>query len=154
MIPRESSSIPRGIELRGMIGKHLGFSSYIVDNQERGPSYFQERVTASGYNAVPGAGYYKPFKTTAFDYFDARGSIYFNVWKYFDFQFGYDKNFIGDGYRSLFLSDYSAPYLFLKINTRIWKLNYENHFMELVSQHRPGDYQYPKKYSAVHSPGI
>jgi hypothetical protein len=139
----------KGFTMRGMIANRLGFSSYVTDNQERGPGFFQQRVAQ--YSAVPGAGYYKPFKTTAFDYFDARGSIYFNLWKYFDVQFGYDKNFIGNGYRSLFLSDYSAPYLFLKINTRIWKLNYENIFMELISQYaRTTDYQYPKKYAVVH----
>lgn len=99
---------------------------------------------------MPGAGYYKPFKKTAFDYFDNRASIYFNAFKYFDFQFGYDKNFIGSGYRSLFLSDYAAPYLFLKFNTRIWKLNYENLYMELINQHNLGDYQYPKKYAVIH----
>ncbi len=138
----------KGLTLRGMIGGKLGFSAYLTDNQERGPEFFQERVNEA--QAVPGAGYYKSFKTTAFDYFDNRASIYFNAWKYFDFQFGYDKNFIGDGYRSLFLSDYSAPYLFLKFNTRIWKLNYQNIFMELINQHTLGDYQYPKKYAVVH----
>ncbi len=140
----------KGLTMRGLIGKRLGFSTYITDNQERGPQFFQDRVTASGYPAVPGVGYYKPFKKTAFDYFDARGSINFNVWKYFDVQFGYDKNFIGNGYRSLFLSDYSAPYLFLKINTRVWRINYQALFMELVNQHQRGDYQYPKKYAVVH----
>ncbi|MBS1667944.1 MAG: hypothetical protein JST58_11260 [Bacteroidetes bacterium] len=140
----------KGLTLRGMIGGKLGFSAYLTDNQERGPDFFQSRVTAMGFPAVPGAGYYKSFKTTAFDYFDNRASIYFNAWKYFDFQFGYDKNFIGNGYRSLFLSDYSAPYLFLKFNTRIWKLNYQNIYMELINQHQLGDYQYPKKYAVVH----
>jgi hypothetical protein len=143
----------KGITLRGMIGS-LGFSAYLTDNQERGPGYFQQMVTSSGYPAVPGAGYYKAFKGTGFDYFDNRASIYFKAWKYFDFQFGYDKNFIGDGYRSLFLSDNSAPYLFLKFNTRIWKLNYETIYMQLVSQHQPsdslGDYQYPEKYAVIH----
>jgi hypothetical protein len=140
----------KGLTMRGRIADHLGFSTYLTDNQERGPSFFQERVTASGYPAVPGAGYFKPFKVTAFDYFDARGSINVDFWKYFTAQFGYDKNFIGDGYRSLFLSDYSAPYLFLKLNTQIWKLNYQTIFMELISQHQLGDYQYPKKYAVVH----
>src|SRR5262249_23588468 len=139
----------KGLTMRGMIAGKLGFSAYLTDNQERGPSWFQGRAVGS--DAVPGAGYFKSFKTTAFDYFDNRASIYFNVWKYFDFQFGYDKNFIGNGYRSLFLSDYGAPYLFLKFNTRIWKLNYQNIFMELISQHLTGaDYQYPKKYAVVH----
>jgi hypothetical protein len=140
----------KGLALRGMIASKLGFSAYLTDNQERGPDYFQDRVTASGYPAVPGAGYYKPFKKTAFDYFDNRASIYFNALKYFDFQFGYDKNFIGNGYRSLFLSDYAAPYLFLKFNLRIWKLNYQNIYMELINQHQLGDYEYPKKYAVIH----
>jgi hypothetical protein len=140
----------KGLTLRGTIADKLGFSALLTDNQERGPEFFQDRVTASGYPAVPGFGYYKSFKKTAFDYFENRASIYFKVWKYFDFQFGYDKNFIGNGYRSLFLSDYSAPYLFLKIDTKIWKLDYQNIFMELVGQHQLGDYEYPKKYSVIH----
>jgi hypothetical protein len=140
----------KGLTLRGMIANKLGFSAFLTDNQERGPDYFQDRVDATGFRAVPGAGYFKTFKKTAFDYIDNRASIYFNAFKYFDFQFGYDKNFIGNGYRSLFLSDYAAPYLFLKFNTRIWKLNYENLYMELVNQHATGDYQYPKKYAVIH----
>jgi hypothetical protein len=132
-----------------MIAGKLGFSAYLTDNQERGPSWFQTRV--GQFDAVPGAGYYKHFGTTGFDYFDNRASIYFNAWKYIDFQFGYDKNFIGNGYRSLFLSDFSAPYLFLKFNARIWKLNYQTIYMELVSQHKTNDdYRYPKKYAVVH----
>ena len=139
----------KGLTLRGLIAGKLGFSAYLTDNQERGPGYFQQRVAQ--FDAVPGAGYFKSFHKTAFDYFDNRASIYFNTWKYVDWQFGYDKNFIGNGYRSLFLSDYSAPYLFLKFNTRIWKLNYQTIYMELINQHNTNtDYQYPKKYAVVH----
>jgi hypothetical protein len=140
----------KGVTLRGMIAGKLGFSAYLTDNQERGPSFFQQR--AYQFLAVPGAGYYKPFKTTGFDYYDNRASIYFNAWKYFDFQIGYDKNFIGDGYRSLFLSDYSAPYLFGKINVRIWKLNYQVIYAQLTGQHfaPDSDYLYPKKYAVFH----
>ncbi|GGB06159.1 hypothetical protein GCM10011511_31980 [Puia dinghuensis] len=139
----------KGVTLRGMIAGKLGFSAYLTDNQERGPGYFQQRVAQ--FDAIPGAGYFKAFHTTAFDYWDNRASIYFNTWKYVDWQFGYDKNFIGNGYRSLFLSDNSAPYLFLKFNTRIWHLNYQTIYMELISQHNTiTDYQYPKKYGVVH----
>jgi hypothetical protein len=140
----------KGLTLRGMIGNKLGFSSYLTDNQERGPQYFQNLTTASGYPAVPGTGYWQSFKGTAFDYFDNRASIYFNAWKYFNFQFGYDKNFIGDGYRSLFLSDNSAPYTFLKFDTHIWKLDYQTIYMQLVGQHQPGNYLYPQKYGVIH----
>ncbi|MFT3825553.1 MAG: hypothetical protein QM731_16660 [Chitinophagaceae bacterium] len=140
----------KGATFRGMIANKLGFSFYATDNQERGPRFVQDRVNESV--AVPGAGFYKPFKTTATDYFDARGSINFTLIKYFDVQFGYDKNFIGNGYRSLFLSDYGNSYLFLKINTRIWKLDYMNLFMELTNQFgsNGGDKLLDKKYASIH----
>jgi len=139
----------RGVTLRGNIANKLGFAAYVTDNQERDPLYVQQWVTA--HEAVPGTGFYKSFKTTGYDYFDARGYITLNALKYIDIQFGYDKNFIGNGYRSLFLSDFSAPYLFLKLNTRIWKFNYQNLFMELQTTGRlPGDQLIPKKYAAFH----
>ncbi len=139
----------RGITARGMIANRIGFSTTITDNQERGPQFFQSRVNQ--FHAVPGVGYYKDFKTTAFDYFDARGYITFSATKYIDIQFGYDKNFLGNGYRSLFLSDFGDSYLFLKLNTRIWKFNYENIFMELMPQFvKNGDNLLDRKYAAMH----
>ena len=41
-------------------------------------------------------------------------SVSYTPNKVLNIQFGHGKNFIGDGYRSLFLSDVSSPYPFLK----------------------------------------
>lgn len=141
----------RGITVRGRIGGRIGFSSTVVENQERGPSFYQQQVTTL--RAVPGVGFYKLFKNdaTAYDYFDARGYMTFNAAKFIDIQFGFDKNFIGNGYRSLFLSDWGNSYLFAKINTRIWKFNYQNLFMELMPTYtKNGDSLLKRKYSAMH----
>jgi hypothetical protein len=139
----------RGITVRGLIAKKIGFSSTLTDNQERGPAFFQS--WANTYRAVPGVGFYKTFKGTGVDYFDARGYITFSATKYIDIQFGHDKNFIGNGYRSLFLSDWGNSYLFLKLNTRIWKLNYQNIFMELMPQFTTtGANVLDKKYQVMH----
>ncbi len=139
----------KGVTIRGMIANKVGFSSTITDNQERGPKYFQQKIDSL--EAVPGVGFYKNFKTNAVDYFDARGYITFNAAKYIDIQFGYDKNFIGDGYRSLFLSDWGNSNLFLKLNTKIWKINYQNLFMELMPQFAKGsDTLLDRKYAAMH----
>ena len=139
----------RGVTVRGRIANKIGFNIYITDNQEKDPVYVQQWVT--DHLAVPGAGLYKAFKGSGYDYFDARGYFTFNVTKYIDVAFGYDKNFIGNGYRSLFLSDFSNNMLFLKLNTRIWRFNYQNLFMELhptesVLQNR----LLPKKYAVMH----
>jgi hypothetical protein len=140
----------RGIVARGLIAKRIGFQTYLVENQERGPAFVRDRI--SQYRAVPGAGFYKSFKSTGVDYFDARGSVNVNVAKYLDIQFGYDKQQLGNGYRSLYLSEYGNSFLFLNLNLRVWRLNYVAKTMELTAQFRRGstDSLFPKKYMAIH----
>ncbi|MBI3137313.1 MAG: hypothetical protein HYZ15_01875 [Sphingobacteriales bacterium] len=139
----------RGLTLRGRIANKIGFTTYLTDNQERTPFYVRDFVNAR--KAVPGAGFYKNFKGTGYDYFDARGYFTFNVTRYIDVAFGYDRHFIGNGFRSLFLSDFGNSNLFLKLNTRIWKFNYQNLFMELHNaDDRVGDRLIGKKYAAMH----
>jgi hypothetical protein len=139
----------RGLTLRGKIADKIGFAAYLTENQERDPLYVQD--WENRFKSVPGAGYYKDFKTDAYDYFDARGYFTFGVTKYIDVAFGYDRNFIGNGQRSLFLSDFANNSLFLKLNTRIWKFNYQNLFMELVTAEPRGpDRLLGKKYAVMH----
>ncbi|HSF44704.1 MAG TPA: hypothetical protein VLA58_01795 [Chitinophagaceae bacterium] len=140
----------RGIVARGMVARKVGFYTYLVENQERGPQQYRDFVAK--YRAVPGAGFYKSFKTTGFDYFDARGGVNFNIAKYIDFQFGYDKQFLGNGYRSMFLSDFTNNYLYMNFNLRVWRLNYVAKTMQLTSQYERGtsDSIFPKKYAAIH----
>src|SRR5215470_8428364 len=139
----------RGVRVRGRIANKIGFDTYMTDNQERDPLYVQD--WEKKFQSVPGEGYYKSFKTSGYDYFDARGYFTFGVTKYIDVSFGYDKNFIGNGYRSLFLSDFSNNILFLKLQTRIWRINYQNLFMELnATEPRGPDRLLKKKYAAMH----
>lgn len=140
----------RGVELRGMISGKIGFYSLITDNQEQDPLFVQALINKR--QAVPGEGYYKSYGGTGVDYFNSGGYFTFNAAKYIDVEFGYGKNFIGDGYRSLFLSDYSSDYLYLKLHTHIWKLDYENIFGQVISQFNIGnsDFLRPEKYIAIH----
>lgn len=139
----------RGLSVRGRIANKIGFYATVVDNQEKDPLYVRDWVNRR--KAVPGQGFYKPFKSTGYDYFDARGYFTASATRYIDIVFGYDKNFIGNGHRSLFLGDGSSSNLFLKLNTRIWRINYQNLFMELQSTQTPGgDKLIGKKYAAIH----
>lgn len=140
----------RGVTARGMIAKKIGFSTTISDNQERPASYVRDYVANN--RALPGEGFIKKYRKDGLDYFNGSGYFTFNVAKYVDVQFGYDKNFIGDGYRSLFLDDFGNNYLFLKLNTKIWKFEYQNLFMELIPQFvkNKGDVLLDRKYTAMH----
>jgi hypothetical protein len=121
----------RGVEARGMIDQKVGFYTYLSDNQAVFPIYVQNKIISLG-KALPGEGQFDTFGTHGVDYFEARGYITFNVTKHINIQFGHDKNFIGNGYRSLFLSDFSSNYVFLKITTRVWKIDYTNIFAKLA----------------------
>src|SRR5690606_5264525 len=58
----------RGVTVRGRIANKIGFWAYITDNQERPASYVQDFINER--RAVPGAGFYKPFKARGgVDYF-------------------------------------------------------------------------------------
>ncbi len=119
----------RGIEVRGSIDGKVGFYSAITENQFRFPNYYQQQIDSTG--VIPGIGFHKKFGLRAHDFFLAKGYITFSPTKHIGMQFGHDQNFIGNGYRSLILSDYSNPYLFLKVNTKIWRINYQNLFTQL-----------------------
>lgn len=148
-IDRQLFNNTRGFILRGTLTKGIGYYSYFTSNQERDPLYVQQYVQK--FSAVPGAGYTKSYLGDGYDYYDARGGIMFKASKGIDVQFAYDKVFIGNGYRSLILSDFSNNMLFLKVNTRLWKFQYYNLFTQLVGTHPLGpDNLLPKKYMAFH----
>jgi hypothetical protein len=143
----------RGIEVRGRITKKLSFYSFFADNQAVFPSYVRDRIDF--WKAVPQEGFYKPFKETGgVDYLSARGYIDFQAVKYINIQFGHDRNFIGNGYRSLILSDNANPYLFLKLTTQIGRFQYQNLFTEINDQQGQTGLLYgqlgPRKFFTFH----
>ncbi|MGQ9846241.1 MAG: hypothetical protein ACUVQP_01885 [Bacteroidales bacterium] len=52
------------------------------------------------------------------------GAIHWQALPYLSFKSGIGKLFLGDGYRSLFLSDNTAPYPFFLGTAKIWKVKY------------------------------
>jgi hypothetical protein len=144
----------RGFELRGKIDNKVSFYTFLTENQAVFPRYVQD-VAAEG-GAIPNEGFWKLFGGNGHDFFTARGYIQFNVTKHIGVQFGHDRNFIGNGYRSILMSDYSAPYPFIKLQTKIWKLQYTNLYSELTAD-APftrtgslGTKEFPKKFMTLH----
>ncbi len=153
-IPGESSFRylnQRGAEVRATIANRIGLYTFLTDNQERMPWHVQQWTEAR--QAVPGADYYQTPSKSTYDYLQARGYIDFAAIKnHVNITFGYDRNFIGDGERSLLLSDFaSSGATFARIRTRIWRLQYQNLYLELTPQYtRGGDRLLPHKYATIH----
>lgn len=154
-ISSDSSNIrfvnTRGLELRGSIDNKVGFYLYATDNQAIFPGYISDRINKAP-QVVPGEGVAKIFKEEGFDYLSSHGYITFNATKNIAVQFGQDKIFIGDGIRSLIWSNNAKDHLMLKINTKIWRANYQNVFTELANYDGSNVYNslVHKKYAAMH----
>jgi len=141
----------RGVELRGMIDKKIGFYSSLTENQARLPLYATEYGKLYGYDVVPHQGFWKDYRTTAVDFFEARGYIDFSISKSIWMQFGHDRTTVGTGYRSLIYSDFAPPSQFLRANVKVWKLNYLFQLNRMTANNFGTNTQrYPDKYMAFH----
>ncbi|NOT77282.1 MAG: hypothetical protein HOP08_20350 [Cyclobacteriaceae bacterium] len=156
---RSNSSLfinTRGVEIRGMIDKKIGFYTYLSDNQARLPMYATEFSSLYGYYTVPHQGFWKDFKNGGVDFFEARAYIDFNISKHIYMQFGHDRTNIGNGFRSLIMSDFAPPSQFLRANLKIWKLNYLFQMNRMTASFpssptgASAGTHYPEKYVAFH----
>jgi hypothetical protein len=147
----------RGAIFQGGLGKNFNFYTVVFESQGRFADYFNryaESIEPHGGNpaVIPGRGIAKEFLDDGYDFPVAEGYLSYKVSDFFNVQFGHGKNFIGDGYRSLLMSDVASPYPFLKFNTSFWKLKYTNTFMSLrdVRAEVSAEGSYRTKYMANH----
>lgn len=105
----------RGITARGDIGTKVSFETSFWENQAFLPSY--QDSFALKYSVIPGMGRWKKFKTTGYDYALASGMISWSICRNFNVQVGHGKHFVGDGIRSLLLSDNSFNYPYARFTT-------------------------------------
>ncbi len=138
----------RGAELRGSLNDKVGFYSFLSENQFIYPEYYDAQIDDR--KVIPGAGLIKDFGNDGHDFFNVRGYITFKANKFIDVQFGHDKNFIGNGYRSLIISDFAKENLALKFHTKVWRFDYVNIFSEMSDFRSTGLNGLRKKYSAIH----
>jgi hypothetical protein len=147
----------RGLELRGGVDDRIYFYTNILETQARFPEYVNDYINQ--YRAIPGAGFFKRFRSVLFnfdrgyDFLNGQGYLGLNITRHVGMQFGYGRNFLGNGYRSLFLSDFANNYLYLRFNWRVWKFHYQNLFTEMAinsSQSVRGDVLIDRKYMAAH----
>ena len=147
----------RAVIFQGGLGKKLNFYTVFYESQGSFAGYFNRyarSIAPDGGNPaiVPGRGVAAESASGDFDYPVAEAYLSYSPNKYFNFQFGHGKNFIGDGYRSLLLSDNASPYPFFKMSTTFWKFKYTNTWMSLrdVRSDVVADGSFRTKFMANH----
>ncbi|MFW6249084.1 MAG: hypothetical protein ACOC4J_04870, partial [Bacteroidota bacterium] len=116
----------RGIRLEGMLGPNLSFTSSFYENQARFPLYLTQ--WAGEKLVIPGQGTIREFGVGGYDFNWADGRITFNPGEKWLFEMGHGKKYIGNGYRSLILSDnaFNYPYLLVGFKNK-WFHFYKMH---------------------------
>jgi hypothetical protein len=139
-----------------MVDRKVGFYTYLADNQMLLPAYVE--ATKDTLLFVPHEGFWKGYKEgNAVDFLHARGYITFQATRHINVQFGHDRFFIGNGYRSLIYSDFAPPTWFIKANVKVWKINYLFLLNQMIADVRGNisgltamDQGYPNKFNALH----
>jgi hypothetical protein len=116
----------RGFIASGSIGKDFYFETMLSENQSVFPNYIETYNRNTG--IVPGQGRWKTFKSRGFDYAFSSGFFSYQPSKHLNIQAGHGKQKIGQGYRSLLLSDNSFNYPFARFTQQWFKgrLQYTN----------------------------
>jgi hypothetical protein len=111
----------RGYQLGGTVGDKFFFYTSGYENQGSFPDYFVSKIKALQF--VPGQAYDRNYAhiTRTEDWSYATAIVSYSPIKQLNITLGQDKAFIGDGYRSLLLSDFAAPYPFLRVTAQLSK---------------------------------
>ncbi len=149
----------RGVELYGQMGEKLAFYSQIYDYQANYPFHIDQYDQKN--KVYPGLGNVQTNSFGLNDYFYA--TAYMDVLllrknkdssgKGYEISatFGHDKQHIGSGFRSLILSNFAAPTLFLQVNYKLGPFRYQNLFKELIrDMSQDSSKTFNKKYLAMH----
>jgi hypothetical protein len=134
----------RGVRAGGKLGKNFAFETEFYENQSVVPVQVDD-FTAQ-WKVMPGQGNARRFKDTGWDFSSAAGYISWSPTRSQNIQFGHGKHFVGDGYRSLLLSDNTFNYPYIKYACTFGRWQYVRTVASFMNIIRKIDiYEYPKK---------
>lgn len=124
----------RGLRLSGTLGKKISFASNIFENHAAVPGYIDSFVRVAG--VMPGMGMARK-KGSGWEYYTATSQITYQPSEQFNVQVGQGRQFVGEGYRSMLLSDVAFPMPYLRMQARVGPLHYTYWIMQMMDLQAP-----------------
>ena len=124
LLKKPINSALGGVHLKANINNDFTFAGSIFGGKSQFPFFLDTSIAHQ--RLIPELGQAYGKSKTGYSFVDFTGYLSYspNNNKIFNFQLGRDKHFIGDGYRSLLLSDYAPAYPFFRINSNFWHFQY------------------------------
>ena len=126
----------RGYQIGGTIGKKFSFYTNGFENQGVFANYLTNFIDSNGVVPSEMSGKIKPYHKTK-DWAYVTALLSFTPNKFLNLALGYDKNFIGDGYRSMLLSDVAANYSFVRLKATVGDIQYQTIFSYMLDNGAP-----------------
>src|SRR5690606_23776052 len=113
-----------GVQLGAHVDNKLHVYGNFFYNRTKYPGYMGRYIAQ--HEVIPGQRHVvdSPSPTHRYAWPEFTAAIAYTPIRYLNISLGYDKNFIGDGYRSLLLSDLSANYFSVKLTGKIGNVQY------------------------------
>ncbi|QEC68594.1 hypothetical protein FRZ67_15230 [Panacibacter ginsenosidivorans] len=135
----------RGYEISGNVSDKFYFETAFYENQGRFGGYVDSFIRGS--RVIPGQSAYKNVGDGfGFDFSNSEARLMYKPSKYFLFDLGYGKNFIGDGYRSMLLSDWAYNYPYFKTSINLGKFQYNFMWSQYISDRDPTLNNYDEQF--------
>jgi hypothetical protein len=109
----------RGYQVGGTIGSKFFFYTSGFENQGKFANYETDYINTVG--MIPGQEFDKSYGKDTKDWSNVTALIGYTPTKSISIELGEDKTFIGDGYRSVLLSDYASAYPLLRFKIDLGK---------------------------------
>ena len=139
----------RGVRLKGRAGSKVFFESSFIENETRFTGWIDSVIRNNEF-VIPGYANSRYLGNASYDYSRSGAAIGFEASSHFTAILGYGKNFIGDGYRSLLLSDNSFNYPYLRMDFTFKRIRYSALYLQLTNpRYSIGD-RYQRKFAAMH----
>ncbi|QNK61024.1 gliding motility protein RemB [Pedobacter sp. PAMC26386] len=136
-----------GLQIGGTISKKLQYyvSGYV--SRASFSDYMNNYINQVG--IIPGQAYARYPGKSSYDWSYISASVSYTPMKYLTVSAGRDKTFIGDGYRSLLLSDYASPYPFFKLTGTLGNVRYMAMWTYMNDPATTSQYQIDRKKFGV-----
>ncbi len=141
----------RGAEVLGHLSNKVGVYTFIRENQYFFPDYLGTHMAYYN-NTIPKQGRYRVFKEDGYDLSESEAYITYSPLRHVQFKFGKYKNFIGNGYRSMLLSENANSYLNIGMRLQFWKIDYQMLLTEMQDypNYLPSSQMLRRKHSTFH----
>ncbi|HWB25184.1 MAG TPA: hypothetical protein VG738_06880 [Chitinophagaceae bacterium] len=141
--------ISAGLRLQGTVNDKISYGLGYVYTNSKFPNYLNTYLASNqGYGLGMAKGTLQ--NNGAYSFSNITGYFTYIPNRHFLVSIGNGKNFIGDGYRSLILSDNSANYPYIRLQARFWKLTYNALYAEFDNPRYLIDGNNQRKYSVMH----